>query len=161
MARSGKENVHKLHDELSDQMIRHVTVKRNNVDLKKTIEFIKTIRERYKEISLDDRGLILNQTYVFANQFESMLEIALVIAKGAYLRNEFRGAHYKPEFNKRNDEEWLKTTIATYDPSLDEPVISYRPVDTRHLKPSLRDYTKARKVTPHLENVPKNIVLPV
>lgn len=161
MGREGNENVHKLHDELSDQMIRHVTVKRNNVDLKKTIDHIKKIKERYKYIRLDDKGSQMNQTYVFANQFESMLELALVIAKGALLRNEFRGAHYKPEFNERNDTDWLKTTIATYDPTSDEPVISYRPVDTRHLKPSMRDYTKARKVTPHLENVPTNIVLPV
>ena len=68
----------------------------------------------------------MNQTYVFANQFASMLELALVITKGALLRNEFRGSHYKPEFPERDDKNWLKTTIATYDPNLDEPVISYR-----------------------------------
>jgi succinate dehydrogenase / fumarate reductase flavoprotein subunit len=77
------------------------------------------------------------------------------------LRNDFRGAHFKPEFPERDDENWLKTTIATYDPAKDEPVISYQPIDLRHLKPSMRDYTKAKKVKPTLENIPANLTLPV
>ena len=157
--RSGKENVHKLHDELSDWMVKYVSVKRDNPDLKKTITKLKEIRERCKEISLDDKGHLLNQTYVFARQFPAMLELSLAIAKGAYLRNEFRGAHYKPEFPERNDEEWLKTTIATYEQ--DEPKISYEPIDIRHLDPIKRDYTKAKKVKPTLKNVPQNIQLPL
>ncbi len=161
MGRSGKENVHKLHDELADIMVKNVTVKRNNADLKKTIDEIKAIRERYKNISLDDRGLNVNQTYAFANQFGPMLELALVMTKGALLRDEFRGSHYKPDFPQRDDQNWLKTTIATYDPAQDEPVISYVPVDLRYLKPIARDYSKAKKVMPHFDNLPANIKLPV
>jgi len=161
MGRNGNENVHKLHDELADIMVRNVTVKRNNAELKKTIDEIKTIRERYKNIRLDDQGLSVNQTYAFANQFGPMLELALVITKGALLRDEFRGSHYKPEFPQRDDQNWLKTTIATYDPNQDEPEIDYLSVDLRYLKPTARDYSKAKKVTPHFENVPANIKLPV
>lgn len=159
--RTGPENVHKLHDELSDWMVRFVTVKRDNPDLQKTLEKIKEIKERYKHISLDDKGLQLNQTYAFAHQFKAMLEIALVITKGALLRNEFRGSHYKPEFPKRDDENWLKTTIATYNPTKDEPDISYVPVDIRHLDPINRDYTQAKKVTPTLKNIPTQIASPL
>lgn len=160
-SRNGPENVHKLHDELSDWMVQYVTVKRDNPDLVKTIDKIKEIRERYKRITIGDKGLTLNQTYVFANQFEPMLELALVIAKGALLRNEFRGAHFKPEFPQRDDENWLKTTIATYDPKKDEPVISYESIDMRHLDPIKRDYTQAKKVKPTLKNIPTNIQLPL
>lgn len=159
MQRNGIENVHQLHEELSDVLIKYVTVKRNNEDLTKAIDMIKKIRERYQNICLDDKGTILNQTYVFANQFSYMLEIALVITKGALLRNEFRGAHYKPEFPHRDDENWLKTTMATYREI--EPEINYRPVDLRYLKPIGRDYSKAKKVIPQFENVPTNIVLPL
>jgi len=60
--RSGKENVHVLHDEMADWMVQYVSVKRDNPDLGKTIEKLKEIRERYKHISLDDRGKILNQS---------------------------------------------------------------------------------------------------
>jgi succinate dehydrogenase / fumarate reductase flavoprotein subunit len=104
LSQEGSENVHALHDELSDWMIRFVSVKRDNPDLVKAIEKLKEIRERYKNIGLSDRGTTLNQTYVFAHQFRAMLEVALVIAKGALLRDEFRGAHFKPEFPERDDE---------------------------------------------------------
>lgn len=159
LAKDGPENVHKLHDELSDCMIRYASVKRDNPDLKKAIQIIKEIRERYEKIGLADRGKNLNQTYVFAHQFKSMLEVALIIAKGALLRNEFRGSHFKPEFPERDDENWLKTTIAAY--AKDEPVISYEPVDIRHLDPIKRDYVSAKKVKPTLKNIPENIKLPL
>lgn len=161
MSRNGPENVHALHDELSDTMINNVTVKRSNEGLSICIKKIQEIRDRYQNISLDDHGRFANQTYAFANQFKSMLELALVISKGALLRNEFRGAHYKPEFPERDDENWLKSTIASYDPHNGEPEITYAKVDTRHLKPIMRDYTTAKKVKPKLDNVPTNLRLPI
>ena len=81
------------------------------------------------------------------------------MTKGALLRDEFRGSHYKPEFPERDDEKFLKKTIVTY--SHDEPTISYEAVDTRHIKPIKRDYSKAAKVKPKLENIPTNIQLPI
>lgn len=161
LGQSGTENVHRLHDELADWMVRYVSVKRDNPDLKKAIEKIKEIRERYKHIGLADRGTLLNQSYVFAHQFKAMLELALVIAKGALLRDEFRGAHFKPQFSERDDEHWLKTTIATYDPRGGEPLITYESVDIRHLDPIKRDYVTAKKVKPTLKNIPENIQLPL
>jgi succinate dehydrogenase / fumarate reductase flavoprotein subunit len=161
MNRSGPENVHRLHDELSDWMVKYVTVKRDNPDLEKTLAKLKELRSRAKNITLGDKGNLLNQTYVFAGQFEPMLELAMVITKGALLRNEFRGSHFKPAFPERDDENWLKTTIATYDPNQDEPVITYESVDTRHLDPIKRDYTQAKKIKPTLKNIPANIQLPL
>jgi succinate dehydrogenase / fumarate reductase flavoprotein subunit len=160
MSRTGKENVHLLHEELAKIMIKNVLVKRNNADLKQTIDEIKTIRDRFKQICLDDISQFANQTYAFAAQFGPMLELALVITKGALLRDEFRGAHFKPEFPERDDKNWLKETIAQYNPKSGEPDISYNPIDTRHLKPIKRDYVHAKKVKPQLDNIPNNIVLP-
>lgn len=159
LARNGDENIYKLHDELANWMVLNVTVVRNNHDLKKTIDAIKEIRERMYFITLDDQSLTLNQSLVFASQFAAMIEIALVIAKGALLRNEFRGAHFKPEFPERNDPEWLKTTVAKY--QREEPEIFYKSVDLRHLRPVLRDYTQAKKVIPTLEKIPTNIQSPI
>lgn len=156
----GSENIYKLHDEMADYMVRHVTVKRNNADLKKTITKLKELRERYKNISLDDKGFLMNQTYAFAAQFGPMLELALVITKGALMRDESRGAHFKLEFPHRDDGKWLKTTLASYE--REEPVISYRSVDTRHYSHfEKRDYAHAKKVKPQLENIPLNIQLPL
>lgn len=161
LSRDGPENIYQLHDELADWMVRHVTVKRDNPNLQKALDKFKELRERYKCISLDDRGSLANQTYAFANQFGPMLELAMIITKGALLRNESRGAHYKPEFPKRDDENWLKTTLATYSKEKGEPEIRYEDVDLRHLKPSHRDYTKAKKVMPTFENIPFQMILPI
>ncbi|MDP1834302.1 MAG: succinate dehydrogenase flavoprotein subunit [Chlamydiales bacterium] len=158
MAREGGENVFKLADELAALLVDNVTVERNNPDLRKTMDAIKAIRERYQNITLDDHTQFANQTYIFANQFKAMIELALIITKGALLRDEFRGAHFKPEFPKRDDEHWLKTTIAMYDK--EEPIITYEPIDLRYLDPIKRDYSTAKKVKPELKNVPQNIPLP-
>ncbi len=156
----GKENVHQLHDEMADWMVKNVTVKRNNKDLQATLNKLKELRERYKKISLDDQTRFANQTYIFANQFRAMLDLAMVITKGALLRDEFRGAHFKPEFPERDDDKWLKTTIARY--GEDEPEISYQDIDLRHLsEPAKRDYSKAKKVKPTLDNIPANMPLPL
>lgn len=162
LSRQGPENVHKLHDELADYMVRYVTVKRNNRDLELTLNKIAELKERYQRISLDDHSQFANQTYIFANQFGPMLTLAEVITLGALLRNEFRGAHYKPEFPERNDKEWLKSTIATYNPETQNVGINYRAVDTRHW-PDLakRDYTKQIHKIPEPQNMPSNLKLPL
>lgn len=157
--RNGGENVHQLHDELAEVMVSNVTVVRSNTGLREAIDKIKMLKERYKNITLDDKGTVLNQTYVFANQFGYMLDLALAIAKGALLRDEFRGAHYKPDFPERNDENWLKITVAEYDSATEDPMISYLPVDIRHLEPVLRDYTVAKRTAVQLKDVPENIPL--
>ncbi len=159
LTRDGPENIHRLHDEMADLMVRTMTVKRSNPELKKTIEELLKLRERYQHISLDDRGSLMNQTYTFACQFGPMLELALAMTTSALHRDESRGAHYKPEFPNRDDAQWLKTTIATYTPK--GPKISYKPVDIRHLKPIPRDYVHAKKINPTLEDVPAHITLPL
>ncbi len=132
------ENPYKLHEELGNIMTENVTVVRYNDKLLKTIDKIKDLRDRYKRINILDGALFANQTLVFVNQLWNMLELALVITKGAYLRNESRGSHYKPEFPERNDREFLKTTIAEF--NKEEPVIYYEDVDISLLKPVERKY---------------------
>lgn len=159
LSRNGPENVFALHDELSEWLVQNVSVNRDNKNLSATMSKIKEIRERFAHISLSDKGETLNQTLQFAHQFESMIELALVITKGALERNESRGAHAKAEFPNRNDADWLKTTIAQY--NQDEPELTYRDVDCRYLKPQKRDYTVAAKVIPHFEGLPEKIDLPL
>ncbi len=157
----GNENVFALHDEMSNWLIANVTVMRNNKDLAKTLDKLKEIKERCAHISLDDRSLFANQSLIFAMQFKPMLDLAIAIAKGAFLRDESRGSHFKAEFPKRDDANWLKTTIATFNEKTNEPDITYEPVDLRHLKPFLRDYSTAHKVKPTFENMPNQINLPL
>ena len=97
--------------------------------------------ERAKNININDTSRWSNQTAMFIRQLDHMLQLARVITIGAYNRNESRGAHYKPEFPDRNDEEWLKTTKATYNPETNAPEFSYEEVDVSYIKPRKRDYS--------------------
>lgn len=161
LSSNGGENIYYLHDELAMWMVDNVTVKRNNKDLKRTMDKLQELRERFHRITLGDHSQFANQSLAFALQFNAMIDISMIITKGALMRDEFRGAHYKPEFPKRDDENWLKTTIATFNPKTDEPMITYEPVDLRHLKPILRDYKQAKRVKPTLENIPANLQMPI
>lgn len=156
-SRNGHENVHKLHEELADWLVANATVRRNNHDLKLTLDKIYEVQQRFKEISLADKTQFSNQTYIFANRFHSMIELAKVIVKGALCRNESRGSHFKDDFPKKDDEHFLKTTIATYKKGESEPSIEYKPVDLRYLKPIERDYTTAHRVKPKWDSLPKEL----
>jgi len=67
-----------------------------------------------------------------------MLELARVIVQGAALRDESRGAHFKPDFPERNDEKFLKTTKASF--VNDAPKFEFEDVDISHIKPRPRHY---------------------
>ncbi len=62
-----------------------------------------------------DTGKNANQSVMFLRQLWNMLCLARVITVGALMRDESRGSHFKPEFPDRNDEKYLKTTMASYD----------------------------------------------
>lgn len=160
LSRNGSENVFRLHEELANYLVANVTVKRNNKDLRFTLDKIKEFEERYKKITLDDKTQFANQTLMFAHQFRSMLDISKIITKGALLRDESRGAHFKEEFPFRDDKNFLKTTIAEYDPNSDEPKISYNPVDLRYWEPTQRDYVHAKKGRPEIKNMPEHVPSP-
>ncbi|HWI62953.1 MAG TPA: succinate dehydrogenase flavoprotein subunit [Symbiobacteriaceae bacterium] len=136
----GPENPYTLADELGKYMTDNCTVVRYNDKLELTLRKIAELQERFKQVGVPDTGNYSNQPAVFTRWLDGMLTLAEVIAKGALLRDESRGAHYKPDFPERDDENFHKTTIASH--SAKGPVISYESVDITHIKPRKRDYTK-------------------
>jgi succinate dehydrogenase / fumarate reductase, flavoprotein subunit len=142
MSLNGTENAYILHKELGEWMTDNVTVVRYNDKLLKTDEKIQELMERWKNIDINDTAKWSNQGATFTRQLKNMLQLARVITLGAYNRNESRGAHYKPEFPERNDEEWLKTTMARFVGETEAPSFSYEDVDVSLIKPRKRDYTK-------------------
>ena len=139
----GEENPYMLHRELGEWMTDNVTVVRYNDRLQKTDEKIQELMERYKNIGLSDTGRWNNQSAAFTRHLWNMLQLARVITIGALNRNESRGAHYKPDFPERNDEEWLKTTKAKH--TSDGPEFEYEDVDVSLIKPRPRRYDVAKE----------------
>jgi succinate dehydrogenase / fumarate reductase, flavoprotein subunit len=142
---SGNENQYLLHQEMGKWMTDNVTVVRYNDKLKATDNKLLELMDRYKRISINDSNLWATMALPHARHLDNMLELARVITLGALNRNESRGAHYKPEFPDRDDERFLKTTIAEY--SGEGPVFSYEPVDVSLIQPRKRDYSKGKKET--------------
>ena len=140
----------------------NVTVKRNDARLDAHHSKNHELQERYKSISLDDRCQFANQTYAFANQFGAMLDLSLIIAKGALLRDDSAARTKSQNYPQGMIDIGSKRPLRLTTPSSKSLSFSYEPVDLRYLKPIARDYTKARKeVKPKLENIPDNIPLPI
>ena len=142
---SGTENQYILHQEMGKWMTDNVTVIRYNEKLKATDNKLLELMDRYKRISINDSNLWATMALPHARHLDNMLELARVITLGALNRNESRGAHFKPEFPDRDDENFLKTTIAEF--SGEGPVFSYDPVDVSLIQPRKRDYSKGKKET--------------
>jgi succinate dehydrogenase / fumarate reductase, flavoprotein subunit len=140
MQSDGAENPFRLWRELGELMTKNVTVIRYNDALQQTDAKIVELLERYQHINLNDKEMWANTSFVFTRQLYNMLQLARVIAQGAALRNESRGAHYKPDFPERDDVNFLKTTKAYFAPDADEPRFEFEPVDTSLIKPRARKY---------------------
>jgi len=144
MKNEGNENPFKLWRELGETMTKHVTVIRYNKGLKEADEKIVELIDRYKKVNLSDKSQWANTSFAFARQLKNMLELSRVVALGALKRDESRGAHYKPDFPERNDEQFLKTTKASFTGDVAGPRLEYEDVDIQHIKPRPRRYDAAK-----------------
>lgn len=143
---NGNENAYVLHKELGEVMTNNVTVVRYNDRLQQTDEKIQELMQRYQNININDSATWSNNGASFTRQLWNMLALARVITLGALNRNESRGAHYKPDFPERDDENFLKTTMAKFNNITFAPEISYEDVDVSLIKPRIRDYSQKHDV---------------
>ena len=102
-ASTGTENPYRLHEELGDVMTENVTVVRYNDRLRATDAKIQELQERVERVSIADSSSWTNQLIPFTRQLKNMLHLARAVTLGALARDESRGAHYKPDFPKRDD----------------------------------------------------------
>ncbi len=137
----GTENPFRLWRELGETMTRHATIIRYNKGLAEADEKIVELLERFRNVNLSDKSQWANTSFAFARQLNNMLHLARVVVQGAAERDESRGAHYKPEFPERNDEQYLMTTKAFFRDGA--PSIEWEEVDTQYIVPRARRYDAA------------------
>jgi succinate dehydrogenase / fumarate reductase flavoprotein subunit len=140
MKSEGNENPFRLWRELGELMTKDCTVIRYNKNLVQTDAKLVELLERFRNINLSDRSMWANTSFAFTRQLYNMLQLSRVIAQGAGMRDESRGAHYKPDFPERDDKNWLKTTKAYFAPDADEPKFEFEPVDVSLIPPRARKY---------------------
>ena len=159
---AGESNPYDIHGKLGDVMTRAATVVRRNDQLSQAYDEVCRLEDLWRHCSLSDTGNWTNQNVVFTKSLGDMFPIAKLILKGALLRDECRGAHYKPEFAmpgiaatepaeqraeaeqwcdrfEANTRKWLKSTIGTHGAD-GHPVITYEDVDTTLIPPRPRLY---------------------
>jgi len=143
ISNNGTENPFRLWRELGELMTKNCTVIRYNKNLKETDAKLVELLDRFNHINLADKSMWANTSFAFTRQLYNMLQLSRVIAQGAAMRDESRGAHYKPDFPDRDDKNWLKTTKAYFAPDVDEPRFEFEPVDISLIPPRPRRYDMA------------------
>jgi succinate dehydrogenase / fumarate reductase flavoprotein subunit len=137
--RSGGRRVSEIRDELGTMMNDKVAVFRDHAGLTEAHTIIRRLKEEARTATIDDQGTIFNQDVLGALEVGFMLDVAECIVVGALERKESRGAQFRTDFPKRNDDEWLKH-IALSSNGGETPAISYSPVTITKWEPQERTY---------------------
>jgi succinate dehydrogenase / fumarate reductase flavoprotein subunit len=138
-ANNGTQKVPELRTILQDSMTANAGVFRTEESLLKQQEILKDLKEKYKDIRIDDKSSIFNTDLQEAIELGHMIDFARFIVDGAIVRKESRGAHFRDDFPTRDDENFLKHTMAYMDENGDIS-IDYMDVVMGKFKPEVRTY---------------------
>jgi succinate dehydrogenase / fumarate reductase flavoprotein subunit len=127
-AKTGTENVYDLRAEMTKAMKDHFFLFRDEATMKAGLEKLYSVKERVKNINLRYTGSVFNVDMIRTTEFEGMVDMALCVAEGALARQESRGAHSRTDFKTRDDDKWLKHTLAYYQPEAAGPRLDSKPV---------------------------------
>ncbi|MGH7450901.1 MAG: succinate dehydrogenase flavoprotein subunit [bacterium] len=135
---SGKESVAELRQRLQDEMMDKCSVFREEKGLTAACETVRELKARYQNIHIDDHTRTFNTDLLDAIELGYLLDNAEVIVEGALARKESRGAHYRDDYSKRDDKNWLKHTFAYK--TENGVKLEYKPVTITKFQPKERKY---------------------
>jgi succinate dehydrogenase / fumarate reductase flavoprotein subunit len=132
------EKVNDIRREMQEVMMAEVGVFRLEEGMKRAVEKVRELKERFKEVRVVDQGKVFNTDLYEAWELGCLLDVAEVTAVSALERKESRGAHAREDYPKRLDEDWLKHTLAFLKP--DGVDLKYKPVTITRFEPKERVY---------------------
>jgi len=136
--RDGGPLQHVLRDELADTMQSKAGVFRTESELVEAKETVEELRERFKDVCVSDKGRTFNQSLVHTLETGWLLDLAYTMLEGAITRTESRGAHWRLDYPERDDDNWLKHTLAYLED--DEIRLDYTEVTFTKYQPQVRTY---------------------
>jgi succinate dehydrogenase / fumarate reductase flavoprotein subunit len=138
LGREGDERVPVLRDRMRRVMNDKVWIFRTGDQLQSALKEIRELKQRFAHIKVEDKSSTFNTGLTSALQLDFMLDLAEVTIVSALARTESRGAHSRRDYPKRDDENWLKHTLAYY--TNDGPRLEYIPVKITKWPPAARTY---------------------
>ncbi|MEA2062180.1 MAG: succinate dehydrogenase/fumarate reductase flavoprotein subunit [Gemmatimonadota bacterium] len=138
LKRDGAESIYELRSQLRGTIDRNMGVFRTAEKMKQGLEKIRELKERYRNIAVRDKSGVYNLDLMYALELGFLLDLAEVTAEGALRREESRGGHARTDFPARDDEKWLKHTVARYTP--EGPQFEYSDVAITAWEPVERTY---------------------
>jgi succinate dehydrogenase / fumarate reductase flavoprotein subunit len=138
LKREGSENLYVLRRELRAAMDEHVGVFRTGEGLAAALAAVRDLRTRSRRAPVNDKGRTYNSNLFHALELENLLDLAEVTVAGALARQESRGAHARRDFTTRDDEKWLRHTLAWWTEA--GPHFDHKPVTITTWKPVERKY---------------------
>jgi fumarate reductase flavoprotein subunit len=134
----GRERIATIRQEMQKTMEEGAGIYRDEEKMHKTCTILRSLRERFKDIIIQDRGSTFNTEVTSALELDFMLDVAEAIANSALKRKESRGSHTRTDFSKRDDANFLKHSLAYRTPQ--GPRIEYLPVTITRWPPEERKY---------------------
>jgi len=133
-------NPYQIAMEMGEEMTAASTVVKSGPRLEKALAKLGELRERFTRVRLGDSAAWTNQTLSYTRAVGDMLILAEVMVEGGLIRKESRGAHFRTDYPERNDEQFMKTTVARFDARTGRHVLSLEPVNTSLVTPRARTY---------------------
>jgi fumarate reductase flavoprotein subunit len=146
MNNTGNENVYEIRDAIADLLKTYVHIFRTGEGLEKAVNGLNKILKRIKDVKVRTAAPGMNPELSMALRIEGMAKQAYVIAKGAQLRTESRGAHYREDYPARDDANWLNRTLVRWPDADSDPEFSYEPVGILDLPPGDRGYGGGKQI---------------
>ncbi len=141
---NGTETISGLRKEMTDTMEQGAGIYRTEESLKETCNKLNELRSRFSAVELNDKSNVFNTDLFSALELGAMLDVAETVAVGALERKESRGSHQRLDHTQRDDNNYLKHTVAYHDKT-DPPRIDYLDVVITKSKPGVRDYSGDKK----------------
>ena len=138
LGKEGDEKVPAIRDEMRKIMNDKVWIFRTGEELQEALKELRKLRKRFENIRVEDKGGAFNMGLIEVLQLDFTLELAEVTVVSALARTESRGAHYRLDYPKRDDKNWLKHTLAYY--TREGPRLEYIPVTITKWTPTERKY---------------------
>jgi len=138
LSSEGDERIPVIRDEMRSIMSKKAWIFRKGSELTEALKQIRQLKKRFENIRIEDKGKIYNTNAVAALQLDFTLDLAEITIASALARTESRGAHSRLDYPKRDDENWLKHTLAYY--TKEGPRLEYLPVKITRWPPVARAY---------------------